>query len=112
VAIWRVCEGIQSTYVYIWLLVEGNGGELEVKLEGAPIVGETIKVFDGTQEIGSITKVESCWRHLVENPMDWWDNQVMQKNPQVPNFKYKTTRRALWINNWQTPNWAKTRFQD
>ena len=43
--------------------------------------------------------VEAHWRHLVENPEEWWDNRSTRKNPRAPDFKHKGTRKALWIDN-------------
>ena len=47
----------------------------------------------------------------MERPEEWWDNRATRKNPRAPDFKHKVTRQALWIDNWQTPEWVGTKFE-
>ena len=47
---------------------------------------------------------------LVERPEEWWDNRTTRSNPRAPDFKHKRTRRALWIDNWETPDWVWAKF--
>ena len=54
--------------------------------------------------------IEACWRELVERLEEWWDNWATLSNRRAPDFKHKRTRRALWIDNWETPEWVRAKF--
>ena len=67
--------------------------------------------FKETGSSVATMSAEACWRHLIESPDEWWDNRATRKNPRAPDFKHKLTRRALWIDNWQTPEWVRASFE-
>ena len=109
----RVCDYMQGACLHLWVLVQGGNGatRLSNELMGA---GQSREGFD--MVVGNIrplakASAEAHWRHLVDNPEEWWDNRAIRKNPRAPDFKHKVTRQALWINNWQTPEWVRARFE-
>lgn len=112
VAVRRICDNIQKTCGHLWVLLqqlnEGHQEEFEVRSSfSSP--GGSIRVSEN--EIGPDSSIDELWRHLVEYPEEWWDNRTSRRNPKAPDFKHKATRKALWINNFQTPEWARIRFQ-
>ena len=50
------------------------------------------------------------WRDLIENPNNWWDNRPQKlepgANPRRPDFKHKDDGTPLWIDSYDTPQWA------
>ena len=62
--------------------------------------------------------VEALWKHLFDNPDDWWDNRADKRNAKAPDFKAKRNGptvnggepAALWISSRSTPDWVANHF--
>ena len=107
----RACDCVQDGCFQLWLRIQKNK---EAAAQGERCRGEAAgsrtRVSQGGENMQTEVLVEACWRQLVENLEEWWDNRVTRSNPRAPDFKHKRTRRALWIDNWQTREWAQARF--
>ena len=107
----RACDWMQEGCFQLWLRVQRNK---EVAAHGErcweEATGSRVRVALEGESMRTEALVEACWRKLVENPEEWWDNRVTRSNPKASDFKHKRTQRALWIDNWQMPEWARARF--
>ncbi|KAG0581800.1 hypothetical protein M758_3G008300 [Ceratodon purpureus] len=56
---------------------------------------------------GEAQTKEQLWKEYFADPSQWWDNRVAKINPRSPDFRHKATRKALWLDGWSTPLWAK-----
>ena len=112
VALLRICDNVQGACAHLWVflqqLSDRQRADFEVRASLGSF-GDSIRV--SAAEIGPDSSTEELWRHLVEFTEEWWDNRTTRRNPKALDFKHKTTRMALWINNYQTPEWARIRFQ-
>lgn len=54
---------------------------------------------------------EDLWLEYFADPTQWWDNRGKKRNPRAPDFKHRVSKKALWIDGWYTPGWARERFQ-
>ena len=54
---------------------------------------------------------EDLWLEYFADPTQWWDNRAKKRNPRAPDFKHRVSKKALWIDGWYTPRWARERFQ-
>ena len=108
----RAGEGLQEVCFQLWWRVQRGK---ETGVQGERGEGETsgsrVRVASEGGSRWTEAAVEACWRDLVENPEAWWDNRETRSNPMAPGFKHKRTRRALWVDNWQTPEWARVMFE-
>jgi len=101
-AIKRTCDNVQEVCIYLWCLIQSWKGSTKGGFEGQVSMasyGEAARVSE-RGNVGSTNYVETVdiyWRHLISNPKEWWDNRATRKNLRAPDFKHKTTRKALWI---------------
>jgi len=96
-ALHRICDSVQAVCVAGWYLVQQRGEAARVDVEvrsSAYSAGDSSRV----SEFGD-GSTDMHWRHLIEHPEDWWDNRGTRHNPKAPDFKHRTTRKALWIDN-------------
>ena len=109
----RVCDHLQGTCLHLWVLIQGISGAIHLNNE---LMDTNQSREDFDRSSGNVrplaeASMEAQWRHLAERPEEWWDNRTTRKNPRAPNFKHKVTRQALWIDNWQTPEWVWAKFE-
>lgn len=59
------------------------------------------------------SSAEEKWQSVKTNPGLWWDNRTNKRNPKGPDFslKDKSVGIALWLNSYDTPEWAKQELQ-
>jgi hypothetical protein len=60
-------------------------------------------------KVGDVSE-DDYWHQYFEDPSKWWDNCLNKRNPKAPDFKLRTTKKALWIDGWHTPDWVRVRF--
>ena len=89
---------------------ERFGGEEYVngKKEGKGLPEKESVRSSGSLEVD---EDEQLWREYFADPILWWDNRLKKRNPRAPDFKHRVTRKALWIDGWYTPRWARDSFQ-
>ncbi|KAJ7514799.1 hypothetical protein O6H91_23G059500 [Diphasiastrum complanatum] len=54
--------------------------------------------------------VERLWQKFFWDPSQWWDKRFDKENPEAPDFRHKTTNKALWINDKFSPSWLQAKF--
>lgn len=59
---------------------------------------------------GSVGDDEHNWHEYFADPSQWWDNRDNKRNPRAPDFKHRVSKKALWVDGWYTPKWAKDRL--
>lgn len=84
---------------------EGRKG----KLEGVDIMDKD-RYCSGTSSSSEIDEDDHIWQEYFADPSQWWDNRCNKRNPKAPDFKHRTTKRALWVDGWYTPKWVKDRL--
>ncbi|KAL7588395.1 hypothetical protein Lser_V15G38144 [Lactuca serriola] len=62
-----------------------------------------IKETDGVPYNKPVKDGDS-WKHLVENPGNWWDNRLDKKSENSPDFKNKDSGKVLWLDS--APDWV------
>ena len=100
----RVCDCVQGICLHLWLILQKHNevlADIDERRAGAD--ENSVRGSREAKSSVAAMSTEACWRHLVESPNEWWDNRATWKNPRAPDFKHMLTRRALWIDNWQTP---------
>ena len=107
----RVCDCVQGICLHLWLILQKHN-EVSTGIDERCAGADENSVKDSREAESFAMSTEACWRHLVESPDEWWDNRATQKNPRAPDFKHKLTRRALWIDNWQSPEWVRASFEN
>ncbi|KAJ7528130.1 hypothetical protein O6H91_16G085400 [Diphasiastrum complanatum] len=55
-------------------------------------------------------RVERLWQQFFLDPSQWWDERRDKTNPRFPDFKHKTAKKALWIDNRLNPPCVHTRL--
>ncbi|CAK9211630.1 unnamed protein product [Sphagnum troendelagicum] len=50
---------------------------------------------------------EKLWEEFFSDPLQWWDHRSDKVNVNYPDFKHKTTRQALWLDDPQRPPWLE-----
>ncbi|KAJ7514776.1 hypothetical protein O6H91_23G058700 [Diphasiastrum complanatum] len=55
-------------------------------------------------------RTKQVWEEFFSDPSQWRDNRSAKRNPRLPDFKHKTTKKALWIDNRFTPPWVHARL--
>ena len=68
------------------------------------------KESGGSSGSSEVEEDERLWREYFADPTLWWDNRLNKRNPRAPDFKHRVTRKALWIDGWYIPRWARERF--
>ncbi|KAJ7541471.1 hypothetical protein O6H91_10G061300 [Diphasiastrum complanatum] len=59
----------------------------------------------------SSSQASRTWEEFFSDPSQWWDNRSDDKrNSRFPDFKHKTTKKALWIDNRSNPPWVHARL--
>ena len=113
VAVRRACDGVQDACRFLWALTPEVGSRVRARNRDsfAAESEDRVRVSGGVAS-GATMTMEECWEHLLHHPKDWWDNRSSRSNPKALDFKHKRTRRALWIDNRQTPEWERARFED
>ncbi|KAJ7533648.1 hypothetical protein O6H91_13G058400 [Diphasiastrum complanatum] len=57
------------------------------------------------------SKTKELWEEFFSDPSQWWDFRSDDKrNPRFPDFKHKTAKKALWMDNRLNPSWVHTRL--
>ncbi|CAK9225564.1 unnamed protein product [Sphagnum troendelagicum] len=49
---------------------------------------------------------EKLWREFFKDPSQWWDHRSEKTDTRFPDFKHKTTQKALWLDHRQNPPWV------
>ncbi|KAJ7528126.1 hypothetical protein O6H91_16G085100 [Diphasiastrum complanatum] len=55
-------------------------------------------------------RVERLWQQFFSDPSQWWDKRFDKTNPRFPDFKHKSAKKALWIDNRFSPPWVHARL--
>ncbi|KAJ7532424.1 hypothetical protein O6H91_13G002800 [Diphasiastrum complanatum] len=55
-------------------------------------------------------RVERLWQQFFSDPSQWRDARFDKGNPEAPDFKHKTARKSLWINNRFSPSWLQEKL--
>ena len=58
----------------------------------------------------SDTDDDHSWHEYFADPSQWWDNRGNKRNLRAPDFKHRVSKKALWVDGWYTPKWAKERL--
>ncbi|KAI5079002.1 hypothetical protein GOP47_0006673 [Adiantum capillus-veneris] len=53
---------------------------------------------------------EELWKDLFSNPSQWWDYRRSKTNARYPDFRHKTSKQVLWLNNKLKPVWVDSRL--
>ena len=108
----RFCDNILDVCSFVFLLLQERVVSSRVLQDRNPSSGST-GVSKRRDSTGSHEEesIELYWKDVFENPDHWWDNRLTKKNSRSPDFRHKLTRKALWIDNWFTPDWVRVRFQ-
>ncbi|KAH8934384.1 hypothetical protein BDL97_18G080500 [Sphagnum fallax] len=53
---------------------------------------------------------EKLWQEFFSDPLQWWDHRSDKVNVNYPDFKHKTTRQALWLDDPQRPPWVEAKL--
>ena len=81
----RACDWVQDGCFQLWWRVQRNK---EAVAQGErcweETVGSRVKVALEGESKRTEVLVEACWRDLVENSEEWWDNRVTRSNPRAP----------------------------
>lgn len=113
-ALRRVFDRLQDACIFLWHLCQGektedtdsaSASQIDRGITRPRILGDSSAQDDCTER-----SVED-WRDLIANSGNKWDNRESRRNPRAPDFKHRGTRKALWIDNWQTPAWVRIRFR-
>ena len=113
VAVHRACDGVHDACIFLWSLTPEVGSWVRARdCDSFTTESEDRVRVSGGAASGAAMTMEECWEHLLHHLEDWWDNRSSRSNPKAPNFKHKRMRRARWIDNRQTPEWARARFED
>ncbi|KAJ7562637.1 hypothetical protein O6H91_03G078200 [Diphasiastrum complanatum] len=59
---------------------------------------------------GQESRTKELWEEFFLDPSQWWDNRSDKRNQRFPDFKHKTTKKALWIHNKFNPPWVHARL--
>lgn len=114
-AIRRVCDKLQEGCWFLWKLFQREELRDRTSASATQVdsgIDEPIRISmsANVHRVSDEGALDVFWRDLIENPIDWWDNRESRRNPRAPDFKHRITRQALWIDNWQTPAWARAKF--
>ncbi|KAJ7558177.1 hypothetical protein O6H91_04G027400 [Diphasiastrum complanatum] len=55
---------------------------------------------------GQKRNTEELWQQFFADPSQWWDHRSDKKNARYPDFKHKTTQKALWVDGRSNPAWV------
>ncbi|CAM6040640.1 unnamed protein product [Sphagnum compactum] len=53
---------------------------------------------------------EKLWQEFFSDPSQWWDHRLDKVNVNYPDFKHKTTRQALWLDDPRRPPWVEAKL--
>ncbi|KAJ7539790.1 hypothetical protein O6H91_11G109000 [Diphasiastrum complanatum] len=74
-----------------------------------PMVAES-SMASSSEEEGQAATVERLWQIFFSDPSQWWDSRFDKEDSAAPDFKHKTTKQALWINDRFSPPWLKAKL--
>ena len=99
----RVCDIVLDICSYLFLFLQKRDECSEVPTARSTEIVSTRVSEERIISSGSQDElIETLWRDVCEHSDQWWDNRFSKRNPKAPDFKHKTTKKALWIDNWFT----------
>ncbi|KAJ7527753.1 hypothetical protein O6H91_16G069500 [Diphasiastrum complanatum] len=74
-----------------------------------PMAAES-SMTNALEEQHKAYRVERLWQQFFLDPSKWWDKRFDKGNSEAPDFKHKTTEKALWINDRFSPSWLQSKL--